>query len=88
MTTGARVSHMRTWNDQREVDLIVEHQGRVLAAEDKLGTEVTGRDARHLRWLRDRLGPALIDAMVVTTGDKAYRDEEGTAIVPAALLGP
>lgn len=85
---SARVTHMRTWNDQREVDLIVEHQGRVLAAEVKLGTEVTGRDTRHLRWLRDRLGPALIDAMVVTTGDKVYRDEQGIAIVPAGLLGP
>ncbi len=84
----ATVSHMRTWNDQREVDVVVEHQGRVMAVEVKLGSEVAGHDTRHLRWLRDRLGPALIDAMVVTTGNEAYRDQEGIAIVPAALLGP
>ncbi len=84
----ARVSHMRTWNDQREVDIIVEHEGRVLATEVKLGGEVTRRDTRHLLWLRDRLGPGLLDAMVVTTGRRAYRNDEGIAIVPAGLLGP
>ena len=84
----ARVSHMRTWNDQREVDVIIEHGRGVLAVEVKLGAEVTGRDTRHLRWLRDRLGPALIDAVVVTTGTEAYRDRKGIAVVPAGLLGP
>ena len=84
----AKASHMRTWNDQREVDVIIEHQRGVLAVEVKRGAEVTGRDTRHLRWLADRLGPALIDAIVVTTGPHAYRDEDGIAIVPAALLGP
>ena len=84
----ARVSHMRTWNDQREADVIVEHEGRVLAVEVKLGTQVTRRDTRHLRWLRDRLRPGLIDALVITTGADVYRDEDGIAVVPAGLLGP
>ncbi len=84
----ARVFHMRTWNDQREVDVIIEYEGRVIAVEVKLGREVTRRDTRHLRWLRDRLGPGLIDAMVITTGRRSYRDEDGIAIVPAGLLGP
>lgn len=87
-SADARVSHMRTWNDQREADVIIEHQRGVLAVEVKRAAEVTGRDTRHLRWLRDRLGPALIDAVVVTTGDRAYRDDDGIAVVPAALLGP
>ena len=82
----ARISHMRTWNDQREVDIIIEHEGRVISVEVKLGAEVTRRDTRHLLWLRDRLGPGLIDAMVVTTGRRAYRNEDGIAIVPAGLL--
>ena len=83
----ARVSHMRTWTDQQEVDLIVEHGNGVLAVEAKLGSETSRRDTRHLRWLRDRLGPGLIDAMVVNTGSRAYRDPDGIAIVPAGLLG-
>ena len=84
----ARVSHMRTWKDQREVDVIIEHEGRVLAAEVKLGAEVTRGDTRHLLWLRDRLGPGLIDAMVVNAGAEAYRNEDGIAVIPAGLLGP
>ena len=79
---------MRTWNDEREVDIIIEHRGRVMAVEAKLGEDLTRRDTRHLRWLRDRLGPALLDAVVVNTGEQAYRDSDGIAIVPAALLGP
>ncbi len=82
----ARVSHMRTWSDQREVDIVIEHDGRVIPVEVKLGAEVTRRDTRHLLWLRDRLGPGLIDAMVVTTGRRAYRNEDGIAIIPAGLL--
>ena len=30
----------------------------------------------------------LADAMIVTTGHHAYRDRDGIAVVPAALLGP
>ena len=41
-------------------------------------------DTRHLLWLRERLA----DAVVVTTGRHAYRDEDAVAVVPAALLGP
>ncbi len=84
----ARVGHLRTWNGAQEVDLIVEHDRGVLAVEVKLAAEANPRDTRHIRWLRDRLGPALLDAVVVTTGRRAYRDDDGIAVVPAALLGP
>jgi hypothetical protein len=30
----------------------------------------------------------LIDAVVVTAGEYAYRRRDGIAVVPAALLGP
>lgn len=43
---------------------------------------------RHLLWLRDELGDALADAVIVTTGQAAYRRPDGIAVVPAALLGP
>lgn len=84
----ARAFHMRTWNDQREVDVVIEAGGRVIPVEVKLGGEISRRDTRHLRWLRDRLGPGVIDAMVITAGRRSYRDEDGIAIVPAGLLGP
>ncbi len=78
-----------TRNGDREVDLIVERDdGRVLAMEVKLSPVVRDDDVRHLSWLRERLGPALLDAVVLTTGREAYRRRDGIAVVPAALLGP
>ena len=85
---GASAGHLRTWNDDREIDLIVEKDRRLLAIEVKLATAPSREDTTHLRWLADRLGTDLADAMIVTTGRHAYRDRDGIAVVPAALLGP
>lgn len=84
----ARTAHLRTWSGDREIDLIVESGQRVLAIEVKLGQTPEDRDVRHLNWLRDQLGDELADAMIVTTGQAAYRRADGIAVVPAALLGP
>lgn len=84
----ARVSHLRTSGGDHEVDLIVERaDGRVLAIEVKLARNVSDDDLRHLRWLAERLGDELLDAVVITTGPQAYRRPDGIAVVPAALLG-
>ena len=85
----ARVYHCRTYDGRREIDLIVEtNDQRVLALEVKTSTEVTDADVRHLLWLREQLGTALTDMVVITTGKHAYRRQDGVAVVPAALLGP
>jgi uncharacterized protein len=84
----ASVFHLRTQNGDREVDLIVEGDDRrVVAFEVKLAGTVTGRDVRHLLWLRQTLGDRLADAAVLTTGANAYRRADGIAVVPLALLG-
>ena len=83
----ARVHYFRT-KDGREVDLVVAHRGRVLAVEVKLSSSVRDDDVKHLRWLQDRLGADLLDAVVVNTGEYAYRRKDGIAVVPLALLGP
>lgn len=85
---GARVGHLRTWNDMHEVDLIVERANRVVAVEVKLTAAPDAGDTAQLRWLRGKLGTRLVDSVLVTTGPYAYRDQDGIAIVPAALLGP
>lgn len=85
----ANVKHLRTQRGEHEVDLIVERQdGRVVAIEVKLARTPADGDIRHLRWLRDRIGDELLDAVIVTTGQEAYRRPDGIAVVPAALLGP
>jgi len=85
----ASVKHLRTRGEQHEVDLIVERgDHRVLAVEVKLAHRVDDEDLKHVRWLADRIGGDLLDAVIITTGPAAYRRPDGIAVVPAALLGP
>ena len=85
----ARCGHLRTHRGEHEVDVIVErHDGKVLAVEMKLSAAVDDDDVEHLTWLAGKIGDDLLDAVVITTGQHAYRRRDGIAVVPAALLGP
>ncbi len=84
----ARTAHLRTWSGDREIDLIVERGRKILAIEVKLGQVPNDRDLRHLLWLQKELGDDMVDAVVITTGQAAYRRGDGIAVIPAALLGP
>ncbi len=85
----ARVGHLRTRNGDHEIDLVVERSdAKVLVLEVKLAGTVADRDVTHLRWLQERLGADLIDAIVITTGDEAYRRRDGIGVVPLGALGP
>lgn len=85
----AAVKHLRTAGGRREVDLIVERaDGRVVAIEVKLARDAKDHDTTHLRWLAGQIGDELLDTVIVTTGNEAYRRKDGVAVVPAALLGP
>ncbi|ACZ32055.1 ATPase (AAA+ superfamily)-like protein [Xylanimonas cellulosilytica DSM 15894] len=85
----AQVGHLRTEEDHREIDLIVEGRDRsVVAIEIKLAATITAKDVRHLNWLDDTLGDRLADKVIVTTGERAYRRPDGVAVIPLALLGP
>jgi predicted AAA+ superfamily ATPase len=84
----ASVHHLRTHAGRQEIDLIVARDPRrVVAIEVKLSAEVDDKDVQHLRWLKERIGDDLLDAIVVTTGPQAYRRRDGIGVVPAALLG-
>lgn len=85
----ARVGHLRTRNNDHEVDLIVQRSdGRVLGIEVKLADRVEDGDTKHLQWLRERIGQDLIDAVVLYAGEHAYRRRDNIAVVPLALFGP
>lgn len=86
---GATVGHLRTRNGDHEIDLvIVRRDGRFVAVEVKLSGTIDDRDVRHLRWIKDRLGPDVLDAIVLTTGPDAFRRPDGIGVVPLALLAP
>lgn len=83
------MGHMRVASGTREVDLIIERgDRRVIAVEVRLSRTVDDGDVANLLWLRNKIGEDLIDALVVTTGPRAYRRADEIAVVPAALLGP
>lgn len=85
----AKVWHLRTARGRQEVDLIVERpDGGVVAIEVKLARSVSNDDAKHLTWLKQKLGDRVLDQLIITTGPRAYRREGGIAVVPLALLGP
>ncbi|HVB13693.1 MAG TPA: DUF4143 domain-containing protein [Candidatus Dormibacteraeota bacterium] len=84
----AAVYHLRTRAGEHEVDLIVERADkRVVAFDVKLAQSPDPSDLRHLHWLREQLGERLLDAAVITTGTRAYRRDDGVAVIPAVLLG-
>lgn len=85
---GARVGHLRTHDSREEIDLIVEgDEGQIVAIEVKLSPDVRDQDVRHLKWLREKMPDDVVDMIVVTTGEFAYRRADGVAVVPLALLG-
>lgn len=86
----ADVSHLRLDSGRREVDIIAERDEdrAVVAFEVKLAASVTDADVKHLVWIREELGDQLADAVVLTTGEHAYRRPDGVAVVPLGLLGP
>lgn len=83
------VFHLRTRNGDHEVDLIVVRpDGRFLAVEVKLAATIEDADGKHLRWLKERTGDRMLDAVIVNTGPHAYRRADGVGVVPLALLAP
>lgn len=85
----ATVHHLRTRNGDHEIDFIIERDDRkIVALEVKLSPSVDDSDVIHLHWLRNHLGPDILDTAVITTGTYAYRRGDGIAVIPAALLAP
>lgn len=84
----ASIGFLRTRGGDHEVDFVVQNGRSVVAIEVKLSPTITDADVRHLVWMRNRLGGDLADAVIITTGSRAYRRlGDGIAVVPAALLG-
>lgn len=64
--------HLRTKAEQREIDLLIDVQGRLIAIKAKSGTRPTPSDGKHLRWLREELGDQVIATVVVHRGGDTF----------------
>jgi predicted AAA+ superfamily ATPase len=84
----ASVHHFRTHRGEHEVDLVVEGKnGKVVAIEVKLAATPPSEAVDQLRWFAERFGDDVVDRVIITTGRDAYRQSDGIAVIPAALLG-
>lgn len=86
--TQCSLAHFRTRDGEREIDLIVETgYQKYLAVEVKYADSVAAADGKHLQWLRETLPEADITPIIIYTGPRAYRRDDGIAVIPFAMLG-
>jgi predicted AAA+ superfamily ATPase len=71
---------------QREVDLVLESGRRVVGIEIKASTTANARDARHLGFLRDRLGERFVRGVVIYSGGSAVPIGERLLALPIGTL--
>ena len=78
-----RMFHLRDEGGRHEVDVVVEFDdGRVVALEVKATSAPKRADAKHLFWLRERLGDRLIAAAVLHTGPARFDLGDGVDAIP------
>jgi hypothetical protein len=77
---------VRTKGGEREIDLLIELDGGLVAAEVKAGVEPRPADARHLVWLREQLGDRLLATVVLHRGEATFELVEGVWAVPVTSL--
>lgn len=82
-----RLYHLREKNGRHEIDLIAElTAGGVVAVEIKSSAAPKRADARHLEWLRERLGERFLAGAVLHTGPRPFRLSERVFALPIATL--
>lgn len=74
-------------NDNREIDFILEGPGGTVVGIEVKATTSPGADsAKHLRWLRDRLGERFTAGVVLHLGQRASSFGDGIHALPVSAL--
>jgi uncharacterized protein len=82
-----RLYHLREEHGRYEVDVVAELGGRSLLAFEVKANAAPDRDtARHLTWLRDRLGERFLHGVVFHTGPGLFELSERISAVPICAL--
>ncbi len=82
-----RLYHLREQNGLHEVDIIGElGAGSVIAIEVKAASAPGKRDARHLSWLRDKLGDRFVSGVLLHTGPRSFRLEDRITAAPISTI--
>jgi predicted AAA+ superfamily ATPase len=82
-----RLHHLRTQSGREEVDIVAElGGGRVIGVEVKADAAPGRRAARHLAWLRDRLGDRFVAGVVLHTGPRPFALDERIVAAPISSI--
>jgi predicted AAA+ superfamily ATPase len=82
-----RLYHLRDRNGEHEIDIVVElGHNRVVAIEVKAHSAPDGRAAKHLRWLRDKLGDGFLAGVVLHTGPFTYQLDDRIVAAPICTI--
>lgn len=84
---GPRLYHLRSRDGGHEIDLVAELAGGdIVAVEIKSSAAPKRADAKHLEWLRDRLGERFLAGAVLHTGPRPFRLSERIFALPICVL--
>jgi uncharacterized protein len=84
---GVTMCHLRQENGSHEIDLILEApDGRIVAIEVKAGSAPDLADARHLIWMRDKLGDQFVAGAVFHTGRRPFKLSDKVFALPIATI--
>lgn len=83
----SRLYHVREKNGRHEIDLLAELSAdNVVAIEIKAAAAPKRGDAKHLEWLRDRLGERFLAGAVLHTGPRPFQLSERIFALPICVL--
>ncbi|MGL5828375.1 MAG: ATP-binding protein [Angustibacter sp.] len=83
----ARLHHLRTRGGREEIDLILDLGAhRIIAMEIKASASLSPRDAKHLIWLRERIGEDFVRGVVFYTGRFPYEVDRKIWALPISSL--
>lgn len=82
-----RLYHLRDEGGRHEIDLVAElGGGKIIGIEIKGGAAPKKEDARHLLWLREKMGDDFLAGVILHTGPRVYSLEDRIIAAPIATL--